>query len=171
MRNIIFLLFFILSINIYSQNKIFDKGRLKITREVYLIDSADINVLDSINFTFKDSIKINAKRFAEKISTQNLLNKTNTNFQINYFLKNGKLFFIKVEEQSPNLADLKKHIEYLIIDNEISDINYYYGMRSCLPLSLDTNINDQFGYNKNLTENYMKTYVIKLYEKLKKNFR
>ena len=168
---ITFILILLLSINIYAQNKLFDKGRLKTTREVYLIDSANVERLDSTQFTMSDSINVIARKFTEKISTQNSLNKSSTKFQINYYFKTGKLFFIKVEEQSPKFRDLKKHIEYYILNDKISDVNYYYNGRICLPLSLDTNINDQFGYNKRLTEKFMKKYVFKLYKKLEKNFR
>ena len=114
---------------------------------------------------------MNAKKFNNRIATKNILRKSNTNFEIKYYLKNGELFYIKIEEQSLNFSDLKKHTEYYISKNKISDVNYYRNMRICLPISLDADIDSQFGYNKNLSENFMKKYVFQLYKKINETLR
>lgn len=44
-------------------------------------------------------------------------------------------------------------------------------MRICLPISFDADIDEQFGYNKNLSENFMKKYVFQLYKKINKTLR
>lgn len=168
---IFFFSFILISAQCLSQNGLFDKNRLKIQREVHLIDSLNISSLDSIKLLINDSINVNAKKFNNRIATKNILRKSNTNFEIKYYLKNGELFYIKIEEQSLNFSDLKKHTEYYISKNKISDVNYYRNMRICLPISLDADIDSQFGYNKNLSENFMKKYVFQLYKKINETLR
>lgn len=168
---IFFFSFILISIQCLSQNGLFDKNRLKIQQEVHLIDSLNILSLDSVKLLINDSINVNVKKFTDRIVAKNVLRNSNTNFEIKYYLKNGELFFIKIEEQSTNLSDLKKHTEYYISKNKISDVNYYRNMRICLPISLDADIDKQFGYNKNLSENFMKKYVFQLYKKINKTLR
>ena len=137
--------------------------------EMVVDNDAIKNGLFDLNIN--DSIKVNVLKFRQKIFTKNKLSKSRTSFQINYYLSDGKLFYVKVEEQSPNLNDLKKHIEYGISEDKICCVNYYYDMRSCLPISFYKDINEQFGYNQSLTEEFMKDYVFKLYKKINKKFR
>lgn len=160
-----FLLFF--SIDTFSQNKLFEKGRLKTLKAINLIDQTDNIRIDSANLIMVDSIKVIAEKFHQKIFAKNILDKSNSVFEIEYYLKNGKLFYIKIEEQSPRYSDLKKHTEYFINDNKILDSNHYRNMRVCLPLSIDGSIKNQFGYNENLSEDFMRKYVLILYEILK----
>lgn len=151
-------LFLFLSINFFSQNKLFEKGKSKTLKEINLIDNSNLIKLDSTTLVMDDSIKVSARKFAQKILTKNVLNKSNSLFEIKYYIKKGKLFHIIVEEQSPRYSDLKKYTEYFITDNKISDMNSYRTMRVCLPISIDGSIKNQFGYNENLTE--------RIYEKL-----
>lgn len=167
MPKIIPCLFLFLFINGFSQNGLFEKGRSKTLKEITLIDKNDITKVDSKEMVIDDSIKVSSQKFAQKIFAKNLLMKSNSIFEIKYYLKNGNLFYIKIEEQSPRYSDLKKHTEYFINDNKISDINHYQNVRVCLPISIDGSIKNQFGYNENLTENFMRNYVFRLYEKLK----
>lgn len=166
-----FIFLLLISVNFFSQNRIFDKEILKRQRQAYLIDSTDKISQNFFDLNINDSIKVNVLKFRQKIFTKNKLSKSRTSFQINYYLSDGKLFYVKVEEQSPNLNDLKKHIEYGISEDKICCVNYYYDMRSCLPISFYKDINEQFGYNQSLTEEFMKDYVFKLYKKINKKFR
>jgi len=164
---IAFGLFLFFSINSFSQNKLFEKGRSKTLKEINLIDNSNIIKLDSVKLVINDSIKVSAQKFAQKIFAKNVLSKSFSLFEIKYYLKKGKLFYVKIEEQSPRYSDLKKHTEYFVANHKISTINHFYNMRPCLPLSIDGSIRNQFGYNENLTEDFMKNYVLKLFEILK----
>lgn len=80
---IFFFSFILISIQCLSQNGLFDKNRLKIQREVHLIDSLNILSLDSVKLLINDSINVNAKKFNNRIVTKNILRKSNTNFELN----------------------------------------------------------------------------------------
>lgn len=114
-----------------------------------------------------DSINVKVLKFDNKITTQNILRNRNTHFEIKYYFKNNDLFFVKIEEQHPNLSDLKKHSEYYIVNNKITSTSYYMNMRGCLAISIE-DMKNGMGYNNQLTEKFMQKYVFNLYRKIKK---
>ena len=125
MSRIFLFLFFFIFITSFSQNGLFEKGRSKTLQAVTSIDQKDVLIIDSIKLVIDDSIKVEAKKFLEKIVANNILNNSKSFFEIKYYLKKGKLFFVQIAERSPRYSDLKKHTEYFVIDGKISDINHY----------------------------------------------
>ncbi len=144
-----------------------NKNQLEVEREVYVIDSLSNSVIDSVSLIMRDSINVRVLKFDKKIITQNILRNRNTHFEIKYYFKDNKLFFIKIEEQHPQLIDLKRYSEYYIFDDKIYSKNYYQNMRICLPISVEDMMNGM-GYNIQLTEKFMQKYVFNLYRKIKK---
>jgi hypothetical protein len=138
-----------------------DQNAETIRRYIYMADTSNA-LLDSLQFSF-DSISVNAKVYSDKIITTNHFEKSKSELKIEFFLKDNAVAFVRVIEKSPLFNDLSRFSEFYFGNCQLFYESYYRSIRVCMPIYLDQNMDDLYGYNKALVGDFLKRYVTELF--------
>lgn len=70
-------------------------------------------------------------------------------------------------EQSPVFTDMYAASIFYYINDSIFFTDYYFTIRSCLPIPVGISFRELYGYNPVLNDNFLKNYIRLLYSKIK----
>ena len=131
------------------------------------IDPSQIKI-DSFAFII-DSIKVEGIKYGNTIVTKSLFKESETILNTTFYLKEGKMNFVKVIEPMKGFGKLYKYCDFYFTNGKVVAQN----CRSIRQLGVairadgkDANI----GYNENLTFDFLKSYVFILFNRLQ-NYR
>lgn len=128
---------------------------------IYNVDTSKI-ILDSQQLK-KDSIQVKTKLFSDKIIATCYFGKSKTELRIEFYLKNNALVFVKIVERSPIFSDLNRFTELYFENCHIFYESYYRSIRICMPIDLKSDTDAFYGYNKTITSDFLKRYVLELF--------
>ncbi len=158
------LLFLVICINVIAQ-RINNDTALAIKRYAYEIDSANIK-FDSFKLSI-DSIEINAKAYQDKIVTTNFFENSKSVLTISFYFKENKLVEAKIDEQSPRYNDMHRYSLFYFENNRMFYANYYRDVQLGIQFDWNKDGSSVFGYNRNLDDDFLKKYIIILYNRIK----
>ena len=168
MKHFLVIIFLTISANLFAQN---DSIKIRnIYLNAYKIDSLNKKAAKISTIKF-DSINVKIKYFNDKVETENFFINSNTTLSIIFYSENSKLSFARIIEKCKTMGDLANTSEYYFEHNKIFSERYYHGVRGCMAIPFGKSIYELYGYNKYLNDEFLKSYVIKLYDKIKKNYR
>ena len=127
-------------------------------------------ILDKRKFE-TDSIKHEAKLYTNRVYVESKFQNSGTYLVSELFFENGKTFFVKMAEKSPdfkNEDDAWKFREYYYENGILIFENYYSQIPSimmCIGIPMDKDHYELYGYNQNLTDEFLKRLIITLIEK------
>lgn len=166
------ILFLISCSNLAFSQKNTEKKNAKYYEEkIALIDSKQVVYKDSINFVINDSINSKVFRSNNLITVRSLLKKSNSNFDLKYYFQNGKLFFVKFIEESPKFKKTNKILRFTVVNNKPSFFNSEYEVGINLPpMQMNKKeVDRNFGYNPNLSNDFILSFIEVVSRKLKLN--
>ena len=164
MKKIFIILILLTSLLSFSQKDSIKMRQIDLV--AFKIDSLNLKATKKYNLKI-DSVKINVSKYPNKIETKNLFINSNSKLSINYYFKEGNLILVRVKEQSPTMDDLFNYTVYYYENGKVFTKDFYHSVRICLPISLDENIYELYGYNKELNADFLSKYIEKLYSKIK----
>ncbi|RKE87833.1 hypothetical protein BXY80_2810 [Ichthyenterobacterium magnum] len=120
-----------------------------------------------------DSIRHEAKLYANKVYVESEFQNSGTYLVSELYFENGKILFVKMAEKSPdfkNEDDAWKFTQYYY-ENGILILEDYYiqipSVMMCVGIPMDKDWHELYGYNRNLTDEFLKQLTITLIEKTK----
>jgi hypothetical protein len=131
----------------------------------YQLDTT-ISKADSISFLL-DSIHVKAYVQKNKIIATCLFEKSKSLLTIYLYSKDNNLVAAKVQEQCPTMDDLHNYASFYYDKGKLLDNKYRWTVRPCMAVPMDKSIYELYGYNPNLNGDFLKKFVVLVYEKLK----
>lgn len=168
---ILALLFFIIFSNLLFSQITVDKKTVKYYDEkTKLIDDEKVKYNDSTNLVINDSINAKVFKSENLIMVKNSTINNKINFQIKFYFENKNLFFAKFIEKSPKFDKTNKILEFYVANDNIVFLKSHYKVGINLPPMLmeQKEVEKNFGYNSNLTKDYIYKYINNLYELIRK---
>ena len=138
-----------------------DEKADSIRRYAYTVDTSK-TILDSLQLTF-DSIRVDVKVYPDKIVTTNYFERSGSELKIEFFYKYNILALIITSERSPVFNDLSRFTEFYFENCQLFDERYYRSVHSCMAIDLSWDMDKLYGYNKNISADFLKTYTIELF--------
>jgi hypothetical protein len=160
--SILLLLVFIVIIKSFGQSD--SIKATEIDKYVYNIDTLNTK-FDSFKITI-DSIQVEIKKSKHIIVTKNHFKKSNTTLIITYFFDDEKIVLIKVLEPSKKIDKMYRYSNFYYENENVIYERHRGTWQSGLAFDINKDYSDIFGYNKSMTIDFLRTYVIKLYGKL-----
>lgn len=149
-----------------KEEKLIYKQVKRINKICFTIDNnANAKTIyDSVVFTI-DSIQVKKSYSLNKITSVNTFKKSGSELLISFYYEKNALKYVQVLEKS-NYSIEAAHVTKFYFNNDtlIKVIESYRFGVGLLP---NENINKIYGYNKYLTVDFLKEYILKLNEKLK----
>ncbi len=140
---------------------------LFVRNETHLIDSSSNKKLNSYQLEI-DSAKILVNSFKNKLHTISCFKNSNTQLEIDFYIKSEKIILIKIVENSSNYPDIASSItEFYFKDEDFYQTRNYFKRPTGLTHRPDEDIKAFYGYNKAFNEEFLKTYSNKLYVEIK----
>ena len=124
--------------------------------------------VDSFTFTI-DSIQVEGVKYENTIVTKSIFKENKTILHTTYYLKEGKMNFVKVIEPMKGPGKLYRYCDFYFTNSILVAQN----CRSIRQLGVAIRADGKdvsIGYNENLTFNFLKTYVSILFTRLQ-NYR
>jgi len=164
---------FLFLISCLELNAQYDTHKIKpIDRVVNKIELAKGNPLRSFKINF-DSIDVSVVKFQSKIETTCIFKISNSHLVINYYLKGKDLIKVSVSEISPLQINESNNYHYTGFyfkkGKIISQFNRYT-LTEGIQFPKDSDFEELYRYNKHLNADFIKTFILDLFEKIK-NFR
>ena len=133
---------------------------LAVRNYTYTVDTSK-TILGSLQLTF-DSIRVDVTVYPDKIVTNNYFERGGSELKIEFFYKYNTLALIIIREKSPVFSDLSRFTEFYFENCQLFDEWYYRSVRSCMAIDLSWDMDKLYGYNKNISADFLKTYTIEL---------
>lgn len=121
--------------------------------------------VDSFAFTI-DSIQVIGINYGNTIETKSVFKESKTTFITSFFLKDGKMNFVKLVEPSPINKKMHRYCDFYFKNNEVISQRCRSTHQIGVAIRVGENEDDGYGYNKNLTFDFKKDYVYILFKKL-----
>lgn len=159
----------ILALLLFSQTYLFGQKTNTRTNAIdiyaYQLDTTE-NSTDTITFLF-DTIQVIAQVQNNRVSTTCFFKQSKSLLRINFYSRNNNLVSVKVKEQSPIMSDLYAYSAFYYDNGKLFDEDYFRTIRACMAIPMDKSIYELYGYNPNLNADFLKKFVLQLYDKLK----
>jgi hypothetical protein len=154
MKNIIFNILFLVSLSSFGQNTS-DKSKL----------------LKSENFQI-DSFKVKVTIYENRIETENYFEKSKTKLSVIYFRKAEKFNEIVTRENCPSMPEDFWRTYLFSFENEkvVNEEERYYSSSKMHGIAGHIDKEVRESYNKTLNSEFLKKFVVELFEKIK-NYR
>ena len=148
--------------NIFSQ--ISQRKLINIDKYAYKIETSPR--LDSFELKF-DSIKVSVFISENKFSTVNKFINSNSTLSVDYYFKKSKLILVRVDEKSPKFIDQYNYSSFYFSNDSIVSEKSRWTIPHGLTYPKEFDIYELFGYNRTFSNNFLKEYIVTLYEKIK----
>ena len=132
------------------------------------IDPSQIKV-DSFAFII-DSIQVNGIKYGNTIVTKSLFMESKSTLTASFYLKDGKMNFVKVVEPSTINEKMYRYCDFYFKNNEVISQRCRSTHQIGAAIRVGESEDDRYGYNKNLTWDFLKTYVSILFNRVQ-NYR
>ena len=168
MKKLVILILLIINVQLNAQLPTFDNPYvLIISKQVNKIDSLLDDNYQTEQFEI-DSIKISEKFWEYKIKTSNYFQKSDTKLEIDFYLQQKELIFIRIIEDSKKYGVLASSItDFYYLKGKPSLIWNYFKRPTGLTMRPDEDINSFYGYNRYFDEEFLKKYANELYNEIK----
>jgi len=130
------------------------------------IDPSQVKV-DSFIFLI-DSIQVDGIKFGNTIVTKSLFKESKTILTTTFYLKDKKMIFAKVVEPSPNkgFEKMYRYCAFYFENNIVISERCRSTRQMGVAINVDGSNANIYGYNENLTFDFLKKYVAILYDRL-----
>jgi hypothetical protein len=122
--------------------------------------------LDSLELKF-DSIEVYVIISENKLATVNKFINSNSVLSIDYYFKNSKLILVRVHEKSPKFPDQYNFSSFYFSNDSIVSEKSRFTIPQGLPIPMEFDIYELFGYNRTFSSNFIKEFIVTLLEKTK----
>ena len=159
----------ILALLLFSQTYLFaqktNARRKSIDIYAYQLDTIKNNTV-TITFLF-DTTQVTAQVQNNKVSVTCFFKHSKSLLTINFYSRDNNLVSVKVKEQSPKMSDLYAYSAFYYDNGKLFDEDYFWTVRPCMAIPMDKSVYDLYGYNPNLNADFLKKFVLQLYDKIK----
>ena len=125
--------------------------------------------VDSFTFII-DSIQVSGIKYGNTIETKSFFKESKTTLTTSFYLKDGKMNFVKVVEPSTINEKMYRYCDFYYKNDEVISQRCRSTHQIGAAIRVGENEDDRYRYNKNLTWNFLKTYVSILFNRVQ-NYR
>ena len=163
----------ILSLFLFSQTYLFGQKtnakKNSIDMYAYQLDTTERSTV-TITFLF-DTIQVTAQVQNNKVSATCFFKQSKSLLTINFYSRCNNLVSVKAKEQSPTMSDMYAYSAFYYDNGKLFDEDYFWTVRPCMAIPMDKSVYELYDYNPNLNADFLKKFVLQLYDKIKYNQR
>jgi hypothetical protein len=132
----------------------------------YMVDTSAGKV-DTASFIM-DSIEVSAQIQKNRIVATCLFRQSKSKLVVSLYLKKKALVFVKIQEESPKMNDLSMNTLFYYKKAKLFHADYNHTVRPCMLISWNQSVYETYGYNPSLNADFLKVFVLLLYNELKR---